>query len=829
MKRMQAWLLYKNALNFVVAGTARRAPAPKFHTSIEQISMPLCILLVLVFLCNTVSVAFASSGFEITNEGMRYVVRDAGGAIVQQTKPIFDAPTGAYVVKDNANKIIARQELLPEADMSQIKIVAPLQGDSHSVTAKDFLGKDVPVLRELPSTDTRYQQLKGYIDADSGLRNVLAMQLEARNMKVERLQQEIGASGHDAQLTTWLTNDLKKPIYLEVGDSGPIYHDARGFVLAEQASNGHVDYRDNACANRLVIPPNSEVFQGGMKDSAAASVIAHEAGHMIMDQVYETPNYPKTNYAGPHSKDSVTDEGFAISEGWAEALETISNKDRLNNASSWRVQSQKNIADNKYIFKNQGVLDGVQDGILKNGSQQLSTEGVNATLFYNMLKDSSVQAPYEKVLHVFEQTKPQTYRDFLKNYMDQYPEDRSNVIRQFLETTKYTTVDSGAIAKYKSLFDAEQAFKTASPDQPELYARLQGEYQAKLNDYNQYKEQLYKQAVVDGNIDKAIGGGSGGEAAVATRYSDETNSRFRQVKLSETILKGQKALAVGGQRAIDSIKQSFSVKNVAITAGTSIAMNLASQLMSGQKVSLKEAGKAVASLAFVGNVVGSTMGAAMGHAIAPLIQTFVPIPIVGTIAGALLPTLASIAGGQFGSNIGARMSFKDALKNLDPVAIAGQTVGSTIGMMLGAMIPIPVLGPMLGGMIGGILGEKVFKGIAKLFNFSGKNAKEMPVASPVIPKGDMTSQCVQTSPSLKVSGQVHGSDPLTQRIDPSIDRIPYGEMNPNLRSVKDEYEKAYLAYVNAIGDGNSGGAQSKLNEFISIRERYRRALGAYIK
>ncbi|MFZ2955865.1 MAG: hypothetical protein WA705_03080 [Candidatus Ozemobacteraceae bacterium] len=793
------------------------------------------VLVMLVFFFGAaVAGIFAATGFEMTDEGMRYVVRDDAGSVVQQTKPIFDAPSGSYVVKDKDDHVVAQQQLIPEADMSQIKIIAPVQGDSHSVTAKDFLGRSAPVLRELPSTDTNYQQLKGYIESDAGLRNVLAMQLEARNMKVNQLQQQISAGSRDPALAAWLVNDLKKPVYLEVGDSGQIYHDGRGFILAERAQNGQVNYRDNAYANRLVIPANSEAFQGGMKDSAAASIIAHEAGHMIMDQVYETPNYPKTNYAGPHSKDSVTDEGFAISEGWAEALETLSNKDRLNNTSSWRIQSQKNVVDNKYIFKDQGVVDGVDNGILKSGNQQLSTEGVNATLFYKMLQDNSIQAPYSKVLQVFEQSKPQTYRDFVKNYIEMYPEDRSNVIKQFLETTKYTTVDANATAKYKSVFDAEQALKAAPVDQPELRTRLESEYQTKLNDYNQYKDQLYKQTVVDGKIDRAVDASGGGEQALATRYSDETQSQYRQVKLSETILKGQKALAVGGQRALDSIKQSFSVKNVAITAGTSIAVNLASQLMSGQKVSFKEAVKSVTSLQFVGSVVGSTLGAAAGHAIAPLIQTFVPIPIIGTIAGALLPTLASIAGGQFGSSLGAKAGFKQALKNLDPIAIAGQAVGSTIGAMLGTMIPIPVVGQMLGGMIGGIIGEKLFKGIAGLFGIGKSKEAQTPVASPNMPTGEASDTFKYyrepVTPAVSASVQAaDAGDPASLRIDPSIDRIPYGQMHPNLRSVKDEYELAYKSYVAALNTGDTNQAQSKLSAFAAIRDRYRRALGAYIK
>ncbi|HEY9069373.1 MAG TPA: hypothetical protein VIV61_03895 [Candidatus Ozemobacteraceae bacterium] len=761
---------------------------------------------------------FAGATFELTTEGVRYVVRDDSGQIVQSVKPRYDTASGKYFVTDTSNRVVAQQALTSEASMAQIKIVAPVEGNSHSVRSRDFLGNSVPVLRELSAGDPRYQQLKSYIDNDPGLRNTVAMQLEARNMKIERLQQEISQGTRNPELAQWLVSDLKKPVYLEVGDSGSIYHDAKGFILAEKDANGQVSYRDNGSANRLVIPTDSEAFQGGMNDSSAASVMAHEVGHMIMDQTYETANYPKTRYAGAHSKNSVTDEGFAYSEGWAEAVETLANKDRLNDSSSWRIQSQKNIAENKYIFKNQGVVTGANDGLLKTGAEQLSTEGVNASLFYKMLTDNRIQSSYQKVLDVFESSKPQTYRDFLKSYIEKYPEDRSQVVRNFLEDTKYTTVDSTATTRYKALHDAEQAYLSASADQKPA---LEANYRQQLAEYNAWKEQVYQQTVVDGKIDRAVDGGA------VLAYSDETAKQYRQVKLSETLLKGKKALGVGLEKAADSIKQSFSLKNVAMTAGTSIAVNLVSQIASGEKPSLKKALSAIASMQFVGNVVGSSMGAAAGHLVAPLIQTFVPIPVVGTLAGTLLPTLTSLVGGQFGGNLGAGMSFKQALKSLDFVAIAGQAAGSTIGAMLGAMIPVPVIGPMLGGMIGGFLGEKLFTGIAKLF---GRDKKAKTAAQPTsvpMPTQAML-QDVESAPTTRITPKE--SDPWASvRLDATIDSIPYGSMHPNLRAVKDDYEAAYKRYVEAVTAGNQQQATSLLNAFVQERERYRRALGAYKK
>jgi hypothetical protein len=779
------------------------------------------IALIVLFAFFWTNVLAAAGSFVTTSEGIRYVVKDSSGNVSQVIEPEFDPISGQYKVKDNNNRVVATQYVPQEAAMQHFKIVTPV--DSGVSKTKDFMGNTVPVLKALSNQDPRYVQLKQYIESNPGLRQTVAMQVEARNYKINRLQQEVTAGTKDADFARWLSNDLKKPVYLEVGNAGGVHHDPRGFVMAEQTGNGNVAYRDNSHVNRLVIPPDSEVFNGGMKDPSAASVMSHEIGHMIMDQLYERPNYPKTDYYGAHAKNQVTDEGFAISEGWAEALEAISTKEYHNDPNaSWRIKTHKNIAENKYIFENMGVTEGPNDGVLKNGQAMLSTEGVNASLFYDVLNDNRIQAPFEKVVKVFEASKPQTYRDFVDSYIQHYPEDRSRMVRQFLENTKYTTVDSNATIKYKELHDAQQAYLNATDSAAK--SQLKAAYDQKLSEYNQWKEGLYRQAVVEGKVDGAIDG--------SRAYSDEAKAQFSSIRLSETLLKSKKALGVGLKNAASSIKDSFSVKNLAMTAGTSIAINLAGQLMNGQKPSLKTAFQSVASMQFVGNVVGSSLGAAAGQVVTPLIQAFVPIPVVGTIAGALIPTLTALTGGALGGNLGAGMSFKDALKSLDPVAIAGQAAGSTLGAMLGTMIPIPVVGTMIGSILGGIVGEKIFSGIAKLFGYKKKAVKAPAKVEPqpvYLSNYQAADQMTLPKKASVSSSRTKSPDPYGVRIPDNIDRIPYNKMHPNLKKVKDIYESAYKEYVKAVSSGNQSLAKRKLEEFRKQKDRYRRALGAYIK
>ncbi|MDD2999441.1 MAG: hypothetical protein PHV05_10310 [Candidatus Riflebacteria bacterium] len=777
-------------------------------------SVKLTILVILAVFCS--SIVTAAGSFVATTEGIRYVVKDETGTVQEVINPDYDPQTGKYYVKDSNNNVIAAQALSSEAAMSQFKIVAPVDSSTSSTsTTKDFMGNTVPVLTSLSSSDPRYQQLKSYIESNPGLRQTVAMQVEARNYKIEQIHKDLSAGIKDPALAQWLVNDLKKPVYLELDSSGGIHHDSSGFVLAEQTSSGQVTYRDNSHVNRVVVPSNSEVFNGGMQDPSAASVMSHEVGHMIMDQLYESPNYPKTEYYGSHSKNTVSDEGFALSEGWAEAIEALSTKDYHDNADSWRIKTHKNIAENKYVFENQGVTEGVNDGILKSGTDMLSTEGVNASLFYDILNEGRIQAPYSKVCQVFENAKPQTYREFVDAYIQKFPEDRSQMIKQFLENTKYATIDSSATAKYKEVHDAQQAWQNATD--PALKTELKADYDAKLGSYEEWSEALYKQAVVDGKIDDAVD--------TSRAYSDETQKEYRSIKLSETLIKGQKALGVGLKNAADSIKQSFSVKSLAMTAGTSIAINLASQIMNGEKVSVKDAFKSVASMQFVGNVVGSSLGAAAGQVFVPLIQTFVPIPIVGTIAGALLPTLTSLVGGSLGGNLGAGMSFKAALKALDPVAIAGQAAGSTLGAMLGSMIPIPVVGTMIGSIVGGIVGEKLFTGIAKLFGYR-KNTTAKTTTNTVLPVYE--AQKANTGATrLTTQAQTTSSELSGLRLADEVERIPYNKMDSNLKKLKNAYEKSYKAYVQAISNGDQALAKKQLKSFQQAKASYQKALKAY--
>ena len=764
-------------------------------------SIRLTILLILALLFSN-AVSAATGSFVATGNGIRYVYKTDNG-VTKYVTPKYDSKTGTYYVVDSQNRVIAQQHLGSEASMNQIKIItASGQGNTQ-----DFLGNNVEILTPMSSSDPRYQQLRKYIESNPSLQKVFGMQYQARSYKINKIKQDVIEGVRDESLADWLTTDLKKPIYLEVGSDGTICHDGAGFVLVERDSNGQTTYRDNSYVNRIVISDTSEIFSGNTSDPTSASIIAHETGHMIMDQLYETPNYPKSDYYGSHSKNTVSDEGFAISEGWAEALEALSTKEyRKTNGTgdSWRLKTQQNIEDNKYIYKDAGVTNVTNYGALKTSGEMLSTEGVNASMFYDMLESKGIQNSYTKICSVFEEAKPQTYREFVYDYINKYPEDQSQVTRIFLEDTKYTTVDSTAMARYSDLYQAEQAYLNA-PDSISK-AQLKAVYESKKQVYDSYNESLYRQACVDGTIDSAV---------VVT---GNTNSSYRSMRVAETWLKTRRALDTGVEKAGSSLKNSFSVKNMAVTAGTSIAINIASQLMNGEKVSLKSAVQAVASMQFVGNFVGSSLGAAAGQVVVPLVQTFVP-GIVGSLAGALIPAVTSLVGGNIGSSLGSGVSFKEALKSVDMVAVSGQAVGSMLGSMLGSMIPIPVVGSMLGGIVGGIVGEKVFTAVRnfvkKLF---GKKDDT------VVIKGAGESAKVVL---VKSSGKTSKTSSMANaglRIPEEAEASSIAKITSDIRTLKEKYETAYNAYVTAVISGDSSSIEKALQDYNSAKSAYEQAL-----
>ncbi|HNW35954.1 MAG TPA: hypothetical protein PKM25_13535, partial [Candidatus Ozemobacteraceae bacterium] len=218
-----------------------------------------------------------------------------------------------------------------------------------------------------------------------------------------------------------------------------------------------------------------------------------------------------------------------------------------------------------------------------------------------------------------------------------------------------------------------------------------------------------------GQVGQAGQSEQGGQAGQTTEgkqsFKDKMGDRFQSGYATGKSMTNQ-----GVQNVKDSLKSGFSAKNLLVTAGITVGVDLATQIMRGEKPSAKKALKTVCSAEFAGGVVGSVTGAAAGSFFVPFLSA---VPVVGGFLGALAPTFGSIVGGSMGSYLAGdlkngKFSLKAAFKQIDWIGVAGQTVGSTVGAMLGSAI-FPPFGTIIGGMVGGYLGNLAAHKIAGLF------------------------------------------------------------------------------------------------------------------
>ncbi|MBW7874530.1 MAG: hypothetical protein H3C47_00920 [Candidatus Cloacimonetes bacterium] len=207
------------------------------------------------------------------------------------------------------------------------------------------------------------------------------------------------------------------------------------------------------------------------------AVIAHEIFHGIMGDLYGDEIFlvkaSSTSNRG-HDSHLVTDEFLAFLEGVAEAMEiavarqfpeevsqSFSDATGLNPSQAMLLQGfiKRRIrlaGENRFVFANDGAS---LDGMVDEPATLLKTEGNVASLFYRVMFRSGIEDSLQKCLVVLGHHKPHNMIEFMKAFAKMYPSDAKNVIRQFLESTYYVTVDPGAAELYKRSYLDSKAFK----------------------------------------------------------------------------------------------------------------------------------------------------------------------------------------------------------------------------------------------------------------------------------------------------------------------------------------------------------------------------------
>ncbi len=218
-------------------------------------------------------------------------------------------------------------------------------------------------------------------------------------------------------------------------------------------------------------------FDDFVSENYLAPLIAHEMFHGIMGDIYgermlEMKSRSLSNKG--HRADLVTDEYLAFIEGIAEAMELATLElfpseinHQLVNRKDWSAEKRRLFTQIKYrrlVAAQHNHLGLVNDGHQKDGQVDSAddlfrTEGVIATLIYNLLFKSDLENPFDKVLKVMVAHKPMTFFEFINAFTGEFPNSKNKVVQQFLESTRYVTVSHHAPEFYKQKYLMHKQYK----------------------------------------------------------------------------------------------------------------------------------------------------------------------------------------------------------------------------------------------------------------------------------------------------------------------------------------------------------------------------------
>ncbi|MDN5278401.1 MAG: hypothetical protein PWR01_2366, partial [Clostridiales bacterium] len=267
----------------------------------------------------------------------------------------------------------------------------------------------------------------------------------------------------------------------------------------------------------------------------------------------------------------------------------------------------------------------------------------------------------------------------------------------------------------------------------------------------------------------------------------------------------------------------FSAKNLLVTAGITVGVDLATQIMRGEKPSAKKALKTVCSAEFVGGVGGAVVGAAAGSFFVPFLTA---IPVVGGALSALAPAFGSIVGSSMGAYMAGdlkngRFSIKEAFKRIDWVGVTGQAIGSTVGAALGSALgPI---GTIAGGMIGGYLGNWAAQKIAGIFG-KGKAAQLPEMA---MPTGTGNPMGGYTGGEITIGGDEVadiGAGPIVGQDEEMVviggDAAVVGDYESEVALAYSKYQELYKLYNEML-------RQNRQEDALSVAEAMNKAKKEY--
>lgn len=418
-----------------------------------------------------------------------------------------------------------------------IVMMKPLnQGKGHIISG--FLGKLLNLPKTVKITDTGFlafglsedaiqivptedksfhmKKVLPYLKESKEMQDSLRLRRTARQIRFQSLREEIMrldslTDDQKNSITSFLSQSVGSPLVVLSKSPLPRFMASPGPCMVPMGA----EMLDSKCTKRegvetsviciLDIKSGNEVLfsvEDALNNDTLDLVIAHENGHAMQFDMYGKlfQQIQRTSTNG-HDAPYITDVGLAFVEGWAEAFEALygpanpklAEKDRTKyNISEFLYSRQDPIRRDRYVW----VSLGEKTGELKNGLQLMSTEGVVAGFFYDILTSRAIVAPFDKCVKTMLET-PMNFMEFIETFVRLFPEDKKVVYRIILENSHYVTMHENAYESYKNYYGFVKAYKQKKITK-DVFLEAKKAYKA-------YTESLFADAMANDGIFANVG------------------------------------------------------------------------------------------------------------------------------------------------------------------------------------------------------------------------------------------------------------------------------------------------------------------------------------
>ncbi|MBF0545882.1 MAG: hypothetical protein HQM08_15675 [Candidatus Riflebacteria bacterium] len=393
------------------------------------------------------------------------------------------------------------------------------------VTSPDYLGvkfcsgnpNDAVLLSNPYSGSLHVEKMAPYLAGNKAIQDILALRKKARTIKLQTVREQFlkyskgKLNPSQNKILDFLSRQVEMPLMLLNAmpfHCSDVFNTPCSFQMAAyfqpDYGNDIGAWADTTFVCALGIDNNDPglSLEGEMKSGILELIICHEIGHCIqMDMMDNAFNKIENIGADSHSTQTISGLGTGYTEGWAEAFEAVYGpmNSKLNPQTApsllvpdFVMNRQDPLRRDRYVWEK-----NKKNGVVKNGLQLLSTEGVVAGIFYDILTSQAITAPFEKCVTVMVKAKSRSFDKFICNYLKLFPEDKKVITRILLENTFYVTMSCEAAPKYKNMYLSRQAFFEKKAPQKEFEKARQ--------EFNTFKENLFQQAMSGADIFANVG------------------------------------------------------------------------------------------------------------------------------------------------------------------------------------------------------------------------------------------------------------------------------------------------------------------------------------